>query len=1129
MFSIPFVELTHLEGKGITSPDSNSRLIAIDPRQSFCLCAPAGSGKTEILIQRYLSLLGTTKNPKSVLAITFTRKAASEMKDRVLTALSTAEEFATSENSHKTRELARKALIKTEEMGLNILKDDSLLNIKTIDSFCNELVDQMPVTSSLGGSIEVSESPKFLYKEAVNLLLTSNTWDDKTQIELKSLALHFDNDLEKLEELLIRMLSSREEWQADLVRANVQGLDSLSQNITLQALIESLLHQLICDLKLYAAEINEILDYVGSNLNTNFPRELPKAKIEDLDEWICLANLFLTKNEDWRKRFTRREGFSGEKAIRLLWTKRILNLSENFSQLSGFKECLVELKHFPQFKKTSQSDSLVESLISILPRLVACLLVTFQKHSIVDFTHVTFSAADCLGDDETPTDLSLRLDYQISHILLDEFQDTSINQYRLLLKLTRGWSEHNREDSSNPRTLFIVGDPMQSIYGFRDADVSLFLKVMEEGLGPLKLTTLFLTQNFRSAPDLILWINHAFSSIFSSTNNIQGGKVAFTPATSPKSKDIKKGSSIEIDLHLNDHLGRNEAAMIVAKITKEITNPNIESIGILGKTRRHFAAIMKAMREQGLEYNGTALENISDSQEITDLLSLCKLLARPSDKLAWFSFLRAPWAGLSLSEIHSLSSVKDKAFSEALPDFLSKRAISTFPKDTQKTIYRVLPIIQRAINLQDRRSLSSIVEKAWLDLGGSAGLTQHQADNVEFFFEVLDECWLLRNYMDISWIEERIKGLYVDYGNPEAKVQLMTIHKAKGLEFDCVFLPGLNRQARANEKPVLLIENFLSQTKEGGVLLAGFDKEKERRSIYNYLWHRKKMRSLEEDKRLLYVAATRAKEKLYLSGSVKDLSEEDRVSTDPIARKNSFLSLIWNSSKSNIQEHKQSLKGHSLDDETLKIKKTVGFSSTKNHLEENLDVVLEWPQSESSSPEREIGIVVHQTLEAIVTSGSIPSVNDLKPMFIDRWISWLDALSTPKNAVEKALSLVESNIINLLNDNRWGNWMLDNRHLDSHAELSLTYVDSQARIQDLVIDRTFIEKETGIRWIIDYKTTRKKETETLMDFIARESRRYSQQLKIYRDAIADSEKRPTNCGLYFTSIGHFEHILAAEE
>ena len=325
------------------------------------------------------------------------------------------------------------------------------------------------------------------------------------------------------------------------------------------------------------------------------------------------------------------------------------------------------------------------------------------------------------------------------------------------------------------------------------------------------------------------------------------------------------------------------------------------------------------------------------------------------------------------------------------------------------------------------------------------------------------------------------------------------------------------------------MENFLSQTKEGGVLLAGFDKEKERRSIYNYLWHRKKMRSLEEDKRLLYVATTRAKERLYLSGSVKDLSEEDRVSSHPVARKNSFLSLIWGSSKSNIQEHKQSVKGHSLDEKTLKIKKTIGFSSIKNSFEQNLDVESEWPQSDSSSPEREIGIVVHQTLEAIVASGSIPSVNDLKPIFIDRWIIWLDALTIPKNAVEKALSLVESNIITLLNDTRWGNWMLDNRHLDSHAELSLTYVDSRSRSQDLVIDRTFIEKETGIRWIIDYKTTRKKETETLIDFIARESRRYSQQLNSYRHAIADSENRPTNCGLYFTSIGHFEHILTAEE
>ena len=140
------------------------------------------------------------------------------------------------------------------------------------------------------------------------------------------------------------MLSSREEWQADLVRAKVQGLTSLSQNIILQALIESLLHQLICNLKLYATEINDILDYVGSNLNTNFPRELPKAKIEDLDEWICLVNLFLTKNEDWRKRFTRKEGFSGEKAIRLLKSSFFIYLIFSTCEASIFALSLGTLK-----------------------------------------------------------------------------------------------------------------------------------------------------------------------------------------------------------------------------------------------------------------------------------------------------------------------------------------------------------------------------------------------------------------------------------------------------------------------------------------------------------------------------------------------------------------------------------------------------------------------------------------------------------------------------------------------------------------------------------------------------------------------------------------------------------------
>ncbi len=1088
------------------------------------MCAPAGSGKTEILIQRYLSLLGTANNPEGILAITFTRKAAAEMKDRIITALSSTDSVTSSGNEGKTQELARKAIINSEKMGWDILNDESLLNIKTIDSFCNELVDQMPVTSSLGGAIEISDNPKFLYKEAVNLLLSSNTWDDVTQVNLKSLVLYFDNNVEKLEELLIRMLSHREEWQADLVRANLEGLDSLSSNRTVTVLVQSLFSQLAANLKNYSTELNQILDYIGRNLSSDFPYELPQARVEDTDRWMALANLFLTRDKNWRKRFTKKEGFTGEKALRLSWIKRILSLSEDFSQIPGFKESLVEVQHLPNFRKTSQPDSLVSSLVSILPRLVACLLMTFQRNSIVDFTHISFAAVDCLGEDDSPTDLSLRLDYQINHILLDEFQDTSINQYRLLLKLTRGWSEYNQENAANPHTLFIVGDPMQSIYGFRDADVSLFLKVMEEGIGSLKLTTLFLTQNFRSNPDLINWLNHAFAEIFPSVSNIQCGKVAFTPAISPKVNNIKNGSSVKIDFHLNDPLGKSEAAMIVSELIKQVANPDIESIGILGKTRRHFSGIIEAMREQGLEYNGTALENISNSQEIMDLVSLCKLLARPSDRLAWFSFLRAPWAGLSFSEIHLLSNIKDTLVSELLPEFLSNQALLSLPASIQETINRVLPIIQRAIFLQDRRSPRSLVEKAWLELGGSVGLTRSKADNIEFFFEVLDECWLSKKYLDISWIEDRINDYYIDYGNPDAKIQLMTIHKAKGLEFDCVFLPGLNRQVRANEKPVLLMENLLSLTENGGIVLAGLDKEKNRPSTFNYLWHRRKLRYLEENKRLLYVAATRAKVKLYLSGSYRDFPEEDCDTEYPVPRKNTFLSLIWKTSRSNVEFHKQEFKNYLLDDEPLRIKKITGFSYVRNTTNDNLKTGLNWPQSVSFSLEREIGILVHQTLEAIVLSGSIPCVKDLRPLFIHRWILWLDALAISKEDASAPLAVVELNVINLLNDVKWGKWILSNEHLDSKAELSLTSLDSQFGIQDLVIDRTFIDKETGVRWIIDYKTTKKLETETLKSFVNRESKKYAQQLKNYRNAISDSEKRTINCGIYFTSVGHFEHI-----
>ncbi|MEM8563539.1 MAG: UvrD-helicase domain-containing protein, partial [Pseudomonadota bacterium] len=137
--------------------DAAQRLQVIDPLHSYCVSAPAGSGKTELLIQRYLCLLGRVVKPEQVLAITFTRKAAAEMRERIVQALQGAERGTAILNPHqqRTRDLAKSVLIRDREQCWNLLRDVSRLNIKTIDGFCSTLTRQMPILSQFGGQVQV--------------------------------------------------------------------------------------------------------------------------------------------------------------------------------------------------------------------------------------------------------------------------------------------------------------------------------------------------------------------------------------------------------------------------------------------------------------------------------------------------------------------------------------------------------------------------------------------------------------------------------------------------------------------------------------------------------------------------------------------------------------------------------------------------------------------------------------------------------------------------------------------------------------------------------------------------------------------------------------------------------------
>jgi len=250
--------------------DGPQRVSAIDPCRSFCVSAPAGSGKTELLIQRYLQLLSRVERPEQVLAITFTRKAAAEMRERVVEALqaATRQEPCDSPHESTTRELATRALAADARGGWYLVRDISRLNIKTIDSFCGGLTRQMPVLSEFGGQARLLDDAGDLYAEAVVALFRQV--DDKHPVaaDLAALMLHFDNNWERLQGLLAAMLARRDQWRSYVGVHHAPEESEAYLTETLESLVRGELVTLAGRLAPYQAELLELLRYAANNLGT---------------------------------------------------------------------------------------------------------------------------------------------------------------------------------------------------------------------------------------------------------------------------------------------------------------------------------------------------------------------------------------------------------------------------------------------------------------------------------------------------------------------------------------------------------------------------------------------------------------------------------------------------------------------------------------------------------------------------------------------------------------------------------------------------------------------------------------------------------------------------------------------
>ncbi len=1179
--------------------DQQVRVATLNPHKSFAVSAPAGSGKTGLLTQRMLTLLAYCEQPEEILAITFTRKAAGEMQDRIIHALWQAAEQPQPQDPHalRTWQLAHKVLERDRELQWNLLQSPQRLRVQTIDSLCRSITKQLPLASGIGAQPDTLEDADHAYRLAVRELFKLLEQDSPFREDLIRLLRHMDNNLGAVENLLTSLLAKREQWLGVLLQARHEDARRYLENV-LQLVIREHLELVEAGLLIHSSEISSIADSAANNLQQESERKnrihellgiggLPATEPEAIPQWLAIVDLLLTNSGSYRARLTKAEGFPAGKENAEL-KNRFSNLIAALADTAPDAEQLLqEIRSLPAPRYAEYQWQLLDSLTSILPILAAQLTLVFKQLGATDYTAISQAALIALGDEESPSDLALQLDYRIRHILVDEFQDTASPQLELLRKLTNGWQ------AGDGRTLFIVGDGMQSCYGFRNANVGLFLDARQQGIGSVALEALDLRVNFRSQAGVVNWVNEVFHHAFPAQDDISRGavsyspSVAFKPALNPErygdavqfhicsylsqEKSSEKNDDDDDDLSRSSNPRQDaqwqEAEQVVALVQQARTKNPDGSIAILVRTRTHLQKILPALSAAGLSYQATEIDRLASRMAIMDLLSLTRALLNPADRIAWLAVLRAPWCGLDNHDLHRITTASlaalnprahETAFGVIWPQLLHHHSISGISNAGQQILARVVPLLQQTLAARYRKPLRQWVEGAWLALGGPATLLdENDRDNIQSFFALLDKHQQGGSIGDWQAFHQAIDRLFAaPRADADARLQVMTIHKSKGLEFDTVIIPGLDRSARKDDKQLLLWQERINHNGEKQLLLGSLAPTgKEEDSLYTFMRREQEKQQAFESTRLLYVGCTRAIRQLHLIACV---NIKDDVLQAPA--KNSLLHSIWplvkeqaiiittgSATASIMTEERNSIATNQpglqhilrlppqwqmpvLHEVTL-LKNYRGHEYNAGasedqpaNLQEN---PLNLPELETTTARlaRHTGTVIHSALQALVenklvtTRGYVAAetfINQQKPF----WKIRLKQLGWNGEHLHHALQKTAAVITNTLNSET-GRWLLNSDHLHSESELSLMQRDQQD-VKESIIDRTFVAD--GVRWIVDYKSSEPEAGQTMDVFYAQELDMYKGQLSRYKKLMAATETLPIKTALYWVSLGTLREI-----
>lgn len=1101
--------------------DTAARAAALDTRRSFLLQAPAGSGKTTVLTCRLLALLASVDAPEEVLAITFTRKAAAEMRERVLQALQCAADGSGGRDLEVP--YAAAALQRDQAMGWRLLATPARLRVMTIDAFCQTLAAQLPIASRSGLRLEIAVPAQPLYAAAARRVLELALAEPTLVAAAQLLFARLDNDWSRLEELLILMLAERAHWLP-----RVLGDQELQLEARVAASLQSLI---VWQLSAALERLPPALREQGERLAAYAAHHLPgaadagnaapfaaaagalRAVPEDLPRWRSMCALAVTAEGKWRKSWNKNQGFPPEQRAQ---KQEVAAWAAALAQLPGAHTLVNDLLALPEPLMAPEDVGALAALSLLLRHAAVELQLEFAAQGRVDFAAVAGAARAALTEQGQPTDLALRCGENLRHILIDEFQDTSLDQFELLRALTASW------EPGDGRTLFAVGDPMQSIYQFREAEVGLFLRARDFGIGALRLTALQLRRNFRSAPQVIDWVNRHCGAMFPPLDDARLAAIRYLPALAAR-------ADLSGAVMVHPVLEGEEASRIVELVRDCRARDSRLTIAVLVNARHHAAPIAAALQSAGIAIRGVRLEPLRERPVVRDLCALARALQHGGDRTAWLALLHAGCCGLSLAELQTLAEGEAATLWELVID---ETRLALLDADARSRLKRLRRALEPALLGADRAlPLWQRVDRSWLRLGGPAacGEDRDLLDAQEFMQALAAEP--LAEQLTGDAFDQFAAELYAAAPAVPGAVEILTMHGAKGLEWDVVIVPGIGRSQRGDREPLLNWLELPGSTGGSELLLAPISAvgATDERSLARYIQRLRRQRARIEKTRVLYVAATRARRELHWFGTAP-VSRAGELAP----RSDTALGMLWPTVGDTFRAAQAP--AAEAAQRAPSVASAAGVADdhwrlSANWAPENLpdEVAVERLQlslrDSTAEPEylwvgmaaRAVGTIVHAELQRLAALPDLPPVPDRAAEGYWGWLTELGVVAAERAA---AGARIHAALASTLSDSR-GRWLLGGNHHAAYSEWRLTGLHA-GRVVNIIIDRLLTEPD-GKRWIVDYKTS-SHEGGDLEAFLASEELRHRSQLQRYAALVSAVEPGVVRAALYFPLLGEFREV-----